>query len=230
MKITEIISQTKDLNWQDKLRFIAKNFSDITFSNSFSIEDQVILDFIASEKLPIEVFTLDTGRLNPETHDVWQASLDKYKIKISGFYPNEKDLQNFVDEKGINPFYESKELRLSCCGIRKVEPLKRALKNKKIWISGLRKEHSNSRAEKEFFEKDSTFELIKFYPLLNLSEKEVWEIIHQNRIPFNRLYKQGYKSIGCAPCSRAVKEGDDIRAGRWWWESDSKKECGLHQN
>lgn len=229
MKINEILAQTQNLSWQDKLRFVAQNFSDIAFSTSFSIEDQVILDFIAGEKLPIEIFTLDTGRLNPETYSTWQASLDKYKIKIEAFYPNAENLQKFITENGINAFYESKEFRLSCCHIRKVEPLSRALKGKKLWISGVRKEHSSTRLDKEFFEEDKGFNLIKFYPLLELKEQEIWEIIHEKNIPFNRLYKQGYQSIGCAPCTRAVAEGEDPRAGRWWWEDDSKKECGLHK-
>jgi phosphoadenosine phosphosulfate reductase len=226
----KILEQTSNLNWQEKLRFVASNFSDIAFSNSFSIEDQLILDFIASEQLPIEIFTLDTGRLNPETYDVWQATIDKYKIKISAFYPDATNLEKFISEKGINAFYESKELRLSCCAIRKVEPLKRALKNKKIWISGLRREQSSARADRDFFEEDRELNLIKFYPLLEISEKEIWQQIHEKRIPFNRLYNQGYASIGCAPCTRVIKEGEDSRAGRWWFESDSKKECGLHKN
>lgn len=228
MQINQILEQTKNLNWQEKLKFITQNFSGVTFSTSFSIEDQVILDFIASENLAIEIFTLDTGRLNKETYDVWQASLDRHKIKISAFYPNEKLLQEFISQKGINAFYESKENRLSCCFFRKVEPLSRALKNKKIWISGLRAEQSKERAKKDFFEEDKTLNLIKFYPLLELKESEIWQIIEAKRIPFNLLYKQGYKSIGCAPCTRPVKEGEDARAGRWWWEDSTNKECGIH--
>jgi phosphoadenosine phosphosulfate reductase len=228
--LENILTETKNLSWQEKLIFVAKNFSEVVFSTSFSIEDQVILDFIAKNKLDIEVFTLDTGRLNEETYATWQNSLERYKIKISPFYPNAEKLQEFIFKKGINAFYESKELRLSCCEIRKVEPLSRALKGKKVWISGVRKEQSLARLDKEFFERDEKFDLVKFYPLLDLKESEIWQIIDEKKIPFNRLYKQGYSSIGCAPCSRAIKEGEDLRAGRWWWESDSKKECGLHLN
>jgi len=224
----EINQQTEHLTWQEKLEFVAGNFDGITFSSSFSIEDQVISDFIAAKNLPIEIFTLDTGRLPQETYDVWQNTLNKYELKITAYYPDEKEISDFVNREGINAFYASKELRLKCCEIRKIRPLQRALKGKKIWISGLRKEHSHNRAGKDFFEKDEALGVIKFYPLLEVSETELWEKIHQNRIPFNRLYKAGYRSIGCAPCSRAIKEGEDLRAGRWWWEDDSKKECGLH--
>ena len=229
MEISKILQETAEKNWHDKLRFIARNFSDITFSSSFSIEDQVITNFIAQENLAIEIFTIDSGRLPQETHAVWQSTLEKYSLKISAFYPSKNVLSDFVNKEGINPFYKSKELRLKCCDIRKVEPLRRALKNKKIWISGVRKEHSATRSAKDFFEKDEALKLIKFYPLLETNEAELWQEIHQKNIPFNRLYKQGYSSIGCAPCTRAIVAGDDIRSGRWWWEEDQKKECGLHK-
>ncbi len=229
MKINQILQETKNLDWKDKFRFAAKNFSNITFSTSFSIEDQVITNFIIEENLPIEIFTLDTGRLHKETHDVWQNTLDKYKVKIAAFYPDANELSEFVNQNGINAFYDSKDLRLSCCAIRKINPLKKALQGKELWISGLRKEHSQNRLDKEFFEEDTAFGVTKFYPILELSEKEVWEEVNEKRIPFNRLYKSGYRSIGCAPCTRAIKEDEDPRAGRWWWEDNSKKECGLHR-
>ena len=218
------------LTWQNRFTSAIKDFSNIAFSTSFSIEDQLITDFIATEKLPVEIFTLDTGRLPKETYDVWQSTLDKYQIKISAFYPDSETLSEFIKAEGINPFYQSKELRLKCCEIRKVEPLKRALKNKDLWISGLRKEHSQERSNKDFFEKDSNLNLTKFYPLLEISEEEIWKDINDKFIPFNRLYKQGYRSIGCAPCTRAISPNEDIRAGRWWWEDSSKKECGLHNS
>ena len=230
MKLNHLLENTKNLTWQDKLRFVAREFSDVTFSSSFSIEDQVITDFIAENKLSIEVFTLDTGRLPKETYEVWQNSLDKYPLKILAYYPDAKNLQELVNKEGINPFYKSKELRLKCCEIRKIEPLKLALKGKKLWISGLRKEHSASRGQKDFFENDEIFGLIKFYPLLELSEVEVWDYIKKNRVPFSELYNQGYRSIGCEPCTKAISPEENIRAGRWWWEDDSKKECGLHKS
>lgn len=188
----------------------------------------VITDFIAANHLPIEIFTIDTGRLPEETLKVWQETSDKYQIKIAVYYPNNSALEEFVGENGINSFYQSKKLRLNCCEIRKIEPLKRALNNKELWISGLRKEHSASRFEKDFFEYDQNLNLTKFYPILDLKEAELWEYIEKNQVPFNELYKKGYKSIGCAPCSRAILEGEDARAGRWWWEEDQTKECGLH--
>ena len=206
MQINNLIKQTSKLNWQEKLIFISDNFQNIVFSTSFSIEDQLILDFIVRSNLKIEIFTIDTGRLPKATYDVWQSSLEKYKIKILPFYPHNKDLENFVSASGINAFYESIELRKKCCFLRKVEPLRRALKGKNLWISGVRKEHSNDRNNKEFFEFDESLNLTKFYPLLEISEEEIWQVINQNSIPFNRLYKEGYKSIGCDPCSRKISQ------------------------
>lgn len=227
--IKEILEKTKNYNWQEKLEFVTKNFSDIVFSTSFSLEDQVITDFIARNNLPIEIFTIDTARLPEETHATWQNTILKYKIKISVYYPNQNLLAEFVTNNGINAFYESVDKRKNCCAIRKIEPLTRALENKNLWISGVRKEHSLNRNNKEFFEIDEALKLTKFYPLLEMSESDLWKYIEENRVPFNRLYKKCYRSIGCSPCSRAVKEGDDIRAGRWWWENDDVKECGLHK-
>lgn len=228
MKIDKILNDTKHLHWQEKLLYIAKKFSEITFSTSFGIEDQVIHDFIARKNLQFVIFTIDTGRLPSETYEVWHRNLNKYEKKISVFYPQNEQLENFVNSNGINGFYNSKDLRLKCCEIRKIEPLSRALKGKKIWISGLRREHSLDRSQKNFFEYDNNYNLIKFYPLLDLRLNDVWNYIKENNVPYNKLYDKGYKSIGCAPCSRATEEHEDIRAGRWWWESDSHKECGLH--
>lgn len=229
MELNHILQETKGKTWQEKLKLAAEKFQNITFASSFSIEDQVITDFIATNNLPIEIFTIDTGRLPPETYNVWQSTLRKYNIKIAAYYPDAQEISEFVNDKGINPFYESKELRLNCCEIRKIKPLKKALKGKNLWISGLRKEHSAARFDKDFFETDNALNLIKFYPILDLSEDELWEIIHENSIPFNQLYRSGYRSIGCAPCTRAIGKEDEVRAGRWWWEEDQKKECGLHQ-
>lgn len=227
MQLDEILNSTASLSWQDKMRFIALEYRAV-FSTSFSIEDQLITDFIAREKLPIAIFTLDTGRLPNETYQVWQATLEKYKIHISAFYPDTSELENFIAQNGINPFYSSKEMRLKCCEIRKVEPLKKALQGYQLWVSGLRKEHSSDRNQKEFFERDENLSLLKFYPLLELSESELLNEIKTHNIPYNKLYDQGYRSIGCAPCSRAIQPGESIRSGRWWWEDESGKECGLH--
>jgi phosphoadenosine phosphosulfate reductase len=225
----EKLSQTfKNQSWQENLLAISGQFSDVVFSSSFSLEDQIITDFIAKNKLPIAIFTIDTGRLFQETYQVWQKTLDIYGVKIAAFYPDAKKIGEFVSQNGIDAFYDVKELRLACCEIRKVEPLKLALQGKKLWISGVRKEHSAFRNDKEFLEFDAALQIAKFYPLLNLSEAEVWEYLKANNVPYNVLYKKGFKSIGCAPCTRAVVDGEDARAGRWWWE-DSKKECGLHK-
>jgi phosphoadenosine phosphosulfate reductase len=227
MKIEELIKQTKEISWQEKLKFVSSLEKKVIFSTSFSIEDQVILDFISKNNLKIEVFAIDTGRLPSATYTVWQESLEKYKAKIIAYYPDAAQIENFVKNKGINSFYQSEDLRHQCCNIRKVEPLKRALKNQELWVSGVRKEHSNLRDQKEFFEHDNNLNIDKFYPLLELSEDEVWDYINKNDIPYNKLYDQGYKSIGCDPCSRAINKGDDPRSGRWWWE-EGNKECGLH--
>ncbi len=217
----------QEFSWQDELRKASLSNRTI-FSTSFSIEDQVITDFIADQKLSVDIFTIDTGRLPSETYQVWQRTVDKYQIKISAYYPHQDSIEKFVTTNGINPFYVSKEMRLQCCNIRKIEPLKRALYGYELWISGIRREHSSGRGQKNFYERDESLSIIKFYPLLEMKEGEVWEIIKNRNIPYNELYNKGYRSIGCDPCSRAIKEGDDIRSGRWWWESDEAKECGLH--
>ncbi|MFT5703763.1 MAG: phosphoadenosine phosphosulfate reductase, partial [Rickettsiales bacterium] len=212
----------------ENLKEIAQLFDNATFSTSFSLEDQIITHFIDKNKLPIEVFTLDTGRLFKETYDVWQKTLDIYSLKIETFYPNAEKIGSFVSKNGINSFYNSKDLRISCCNIRKVEPLGRALKGKDLWISGLRAGHSSSRGDKDLIEKDQNLNITKFYPLLNLSDEQVWSYLKENNVPFNKLYDSGFTSIGCAPCTRAIEKGEDARAGRWWWE-ESNKECGLHR-
>ena len=228
MNLEKIEQKTKDFGWQEKLAFIAKNYSGATFSTSFSIEDQAITHFIATNKLDIEIFAIDTGRLFVETYQLWQKTLDIYGAKIFAFYPEAKIIGEFVAQNGIDAFYNSKELRLGCCYIRKVEPLKRALIGKKLWISGVRGEHSNYRVEKGFFEFDQVLGIDKFYPLLKTTEEEIWDYLRVNNVPFNSLYERGFRSIGCQPCTREILGGEDLRAGRWWWE-DGKKECGLHK-
>ncbi len=202
----------------------------IVFSTSFGIEDQVVSHAIFSQNLTnIETFTLDTGRLYPETYSVWDKTLLQYGVKIKSFSPDTLDIENFVEEKGINAFYESIELRKECCYLRKVAPLKRALAGAKIWITGLRAEQSQNRNDLKIVEWDAQFQLYKFNPLLHWTYEEVKAYALKNGVPYNPLHDQGFVSIGCAPCTRAIKEGEDFRAGRWWWEDNSKKECGLHQ-
>lgn len=217
------------LNATAALRYLAEKFAgQITFSTSFSFEDQIISHEILAHQIPIEIFTLDTGRLFSETYSVWSKTNDYYDTKIKAYYPQAADLEVFINQKGINAFYESVENRKSCCHIRKVEPLQRALKGKKLWVTGLRAAHSPERSDLQTIEWDEKNQLIKFHPLLNWKTEDCWEYINMNRIPYNPLHQKGFVSIGCSPCTRAIQVGEDFRAGRWWWEDQSKKECGLH--
>ncbi|MBO0612779.1 phosphoadenylyl-sulfate reductase [Thiothrix fructosivorans] len=199
----------------------------ITFSTSFGLEDQVITDAIFRNGLDIEVFTLDTGRNFKETYDTLDATRNKYGKQIKTYYPDTAALEHYVTIKGINAIYESVENRKECCTIRKIEPLNRALKGAQVWITGLRAAQSSFRADMNLFETDAQRELIKFNPLLNATSAQLWGYIRQYAIPYNPLHGQGFPSIGCAPCTRAITEGEDERAGRWWWESHNQ-ECGLH--
>ena len=200
----------------------------VTFSSSFSYEDQVITNEICSNQLPVKIFTLDTGRMFAETYSVWNSTNEKYNVKIKAFYPNQDTLGNLVAERGPNSFYESIQNRKDCCFIRKVEPLKRALAGNAIWITGLRAEHSPDRQDLPIIEWDESNQIIKYHPILNWSTADVKQYIAQHHVPYNPLHDKGFVSIGCAPCTRAIKPGEDFRAGRWWWEDADKKECGLH--
>ena len=200
----------------------------VIFSTSFSYEDQVITHKILSRQLPIKIFTLDTGRLFPETYSVWRATNERYGTHIKAYYPDNSLLEDFVAEKGPNSFYESVENRKGCCYIRKVHPLKRALKDNAVWITGLRAEHSADRHDMPQVEWDDGNHIIKYHPILHWTTEEVKQFINENNIPYNSLHDKGFVSIGCAPCTRATRPGEDFRAGRWWWEDNTKKECGLH--
>jgi phosphoadenosine phosphosulfate reductase len=224
-----LIEQTKDWPIEKVFDFLANEYkSQIVFSTSFGQEDQVITDFIAKSEWPIAIFTLDTGRLFQETYDVFHKTVKKYKVSIETFFPETNQVEQLLNTKGPNSFYESVENRKECCFIRKVAPLKKALSGNAIWITGLRAEQSENRNDLAFFEYDAHFDIIKFNPLLKWSLAEVQEYLDENNVPQNTLHQKGFVSIGCAPCTRAIAEGEDIRAGRWWWES-SQKECGLHQ-
>lgn len=213
----------------EQLRILSNAYpGQVIFSSSFSEEDQVISHFIFSNLLNIEVFTLDTGRLFAETYSTWSRTIEKYQQQIIAYYPNELQLQKFVAEKGPNSFYESVNNRIQCCHIRKVEPLQRALAGKKIWITGIRAEHSVNRQGTDTIEWDSTNNIIKYHPLLQWTTTAVKKFIASNNIPYNPLHDKGFVSVGCAPCTRAIQPGEDFRAGRWWWEDNDKKECGLH--
>ena len=227
--ISQLISDLKGLSIVDALELLAKRFPvQVTFSTSFSFEDQLITHEILSNKVPISIFTLDTGRLFAETYSVWSSTNDRYQTKIKAYYPNQSVLEEFIHEKGPNAFYESVDNRKQCCHIRKVEPLKRALAGNAIWITGLRAEHSPDRKDLSPVEWDASNNIIKFHPLLHWTTEEVRKEINAHNIPYNPLHDKGFVSIGCAPCTRAIKPGEDFRAGRWWWEDSNKKECGLH--
>ncbi len=225
----ELLAKTKSLSIEDTLAYLANEYKgSVCFSTSFGQEDQVITDIIAKNNLAINLFTLDTGRLFQETYDVFQKTVDTYKIKIEVYSPDANAIESLLFKKGPNSFYESVENRKECCNIRKVVPLKRALQGKKIWITGLRAEQSDNRNNLQIFEYDEKFDIIKYNPLLKWSLEEVENYLQKNNVPQNTLHKKGFVSIGCAPCTRAIDAGEDIRAGRWWWET-SHKECGLHQ-
>jgi len=227
----KLLHQTTGLNVRDTLALLVEQFrGKVTFSTSFSFEDQAIAHDILSNHFPISIFTLDTGRLFAETYSVWSSTNEKYQTHIKAYYPNQDKLQEFIEAKGPNSFYESVENRKGCCYIRKVEPLKRALAENEIWITGLRAEHSPERHDLQLFEWDEGNQIIKYNPLLHWTTEEVQKYINENNIPYNPLHDRGFVSIGCAPCTRAIRPGDDFRAGRWWWEDSSKKECGLHEN
>lgn len=224
-----LLEKTKDFSIEETLGFLANEYKDkVVFSTSFGQEDQVITALIAKNDLPITIFTLDTGRLFQETYDVFHKTLKKYKKEIKVYFPEATAVENLLNQKGPNSFYESVENRKECCFIRKVAPLTKALKGNSIWITGLRAEQSENRSDLAAFEYDAHFDIIKFNPLLKWTLKEVEDYLEKNNVPQNALHKQGFVSIGCAPCTRAITPDEDIRAGRWWWES-SHKECGLHQ-
>ena len=227
--VNTLLEKTASFSIEETLAFLANEYKDkVVFSTSFGQEDQVITALIAKNDLPINIFTLDTGRLFQETYDVFHKTQKKYKKDIKVYFPEAAAVEKLLEIKGPNSFYDSVENRKECCFIRKVAPLTKALKGNAIWITGLRAEQSENRNSLDLFEYDAHFDIIKFNPLLKWTLEDVQKYIDDNNVPQNALHKQGFVSIGCAPCTRAISEGEDIRAGRWWWES-SHKECGLHQ-
>ena len=210
------------------LKAAVVEFSPMTFANSFGAEDMVLTDLILKNKLNIEIFSLDTGRLPTETYDLIAETEQHYQTKLNVLFPQAQTVEFYVKNHGINAFYESIELRKSCCHMRKVEPLQRALSGKKAWITGMRAAQATTRSSLPLREYDDTNKLEKFNPLSDWLETEVWAYIRINDVPYNALHNQFYPSIGCAPCTRAVAMGEDVRAGRWWWEDANNKECGLH--
>lgn len=220
---------SENLSIDEVLNEIVNHFGDkAAFSTSLSWEDQVITHHIFSNNLPIRVFTLDTGRLFPETYNVLNRTIDRYKKNIEVFFPRHEKVQEMITQKGPLSFYASLENRKECCFLRKVEPLNRALEGVECWITGLRSEHSENRKDMCIIEKDEQRGIIKVHPIFNWTLDKVKAEIKENNIPYNVLHDKGFVSIGCQPCTRAVKDGEDFRAGRWWWEQSDKKECGLH--
>ncbi|MCA1857872.1 phosphoadenylyl-sulfate reductase [Massilia oculi] len=207
---------------------IARDYSPAVFASSLAAEDMVLLDLILKAELPIGIFSLETGRLHAETLDMLDRVRATYGIDIALFKPQPEAVQAYVAKNGLNAFYDSVEMRKECCRIRKVEPLGRALAGKRAWITGQRRAQSTTRAELAVQEMDAAHGMQKFNPLADWSEQDVWEYLRTQHVPYNALHERGYPSIGCEPCTRAVQPGEDVRAGRWWWENPESKECGLH--
>jgi phosphoadenosine phosphosulfate reductase len=229
MQIDEWNEQFNKQNPKEVLRyFLNKYKGKIALSSSLGSEDQVLTEMITKIELSTRIFTLDTGRLFPETYDLIDRTNKKYNIQLELLFPDYAEVEKMVKEKGINLFYESVENRKFCCGIRKRHPIKRAFKGLDMWVCGLRKDQSLTRFFNKLVEWDEVNGLLKLNPLINWSEKDVWDYIKQYDIPYNELHDKGFPSIGCQPCTRAVQKGEDIRSGRWWWETPDKKECGLH--
>ena len=230
-QLNDLYNQLTNLNEVEGLRFLAAQFPDeIVFSTSFGLEDQAISHLILANDIPIKIFTLETGRLFSETYSVWESTNERYHTHIIPYYPEAQAIEKHVKDNGPMAFYRSVALRKECCHIRKVEPLTRALKGNKVWVTGIRAEQSNARKDLPLLEWDDTYKLFKYNPLLHWTWQQTKDFVKTHNIPYNVLHDKGFGSIGCAPCTRAIKEGEDFRAGRWWWESNSKKECGLHEH
>jgi len=228
----DLLSLVKELNVlsaEDRIRVLGRQYGhEISLASSLGAEDQVLTFLLRKVSPESSVFVLDTGRLNQETYDVMQETQVKYQFQYQVFFPNFDAVEKMVSENGPNLFYYSVENRKACCYVRKVEPLRRALTDKKGWITGLRRAQSVTRQDLQVAEWDETHSMLKFNPLFDWSTEQLLDFIKKNDIPYNRLHDQGYPSIGCAPCTRTVEPGEDIRAGRWWWENPETKECGLH--
>lgn len=216
------------LETQATLNRIAEEFSPTVFASSLAAEDMVLTDLILRAKLPINIFTLETGRLHAETLRVLERIKETYGYEVTLYRPEQKAVDAYVRNHGLNAFYDSVALRKECCRIRKIEPLNRALAGQVAWVTGQRRAQSTTRVALDVQEYDTAHAMTKFNPLADWSEDEVWHYLRSQNVPYNALHDRGYPSIGCEPCTRAVRPGDDIRAGRWWWESPETKECGLH--
>jgi phosphoadenosine phosphosulfate reductase len=209
--------------------FCSQHQGKVVFTSSLGLEDQVLTDIIAHNGVDCRIITLDTGRLFYETHDLIQQTNDRYGIQVEVIFPDYADVEQMVREKGINLFYESVDNRVLCCEIRKNRPLQRAIKGMSVWVTGIRKGQSVTRQHSRKVEWDEKLAMLKINPLVDWSDLQVEEYIHTHKVPYNPLHDKGYPSIGCAPCTRAVESGENIRDGRWWWENPETKECGLHK-
>lgn len=215
---------------EDVLRYFLNEYGNrIALASSLGAEDQVLTDMIVKIDRSARIFTIDTGRLFPETYSLIDKTNMKYGIRMEVFVPNHEAVQDFIKKNGVNCFYESVEKRKECCRVKKIEPLLRALSTLDVWICGLRQEQSVTRTGVQMVEWDEANNLIKINPLVHWSEQQVWDYIKAHNVPYNMLHDKGFPSIGCQPCTRAIAEGEDIRAGRWWWENPEHKECGLHK-
>ncbi len=229
-EIRALNQQLKGKPAQEVLRWAADAFgSEVACASSFGAEDVVLIDMIAKVAPGIRIFTLDTGRVHDETYEVMERTRVRYGLPIHSYFPDQEAVERLEREKGFYSFRESIENRKECCGIRKVEPLRRALAGMKAWMTGLRHDQSVTRTDMEVLEWDEGNGLAKVNPLINWSHEQVWEYVRANNVPYNVLHDHGFPSIGCAPCTRAVEPGEDIRAGRWWWENPESRECGLHR-
>ncbi len=230
LEIEELNKQFDGKSPEDILAyFLPKYGNRIALASSLGLEDQVLTDLILKTDKQARIFTIDTGRLFPETYSLIDKTNMKYGIKIEVYFPKNEPVQKYVLENGINGFYESIDKRKQCCGVRKIEPLLRALSSLDVWICGLRQEQSVTRTGVQAVEWDEANKLIKINPLVHWTEQQVWDYVKANRVPYNVLHDKSFPSIGCQPCTRAVAEGEDVRAGRWWWENPEHKECGLHK-
>lgn len=224
----QTIQQIENASLPDALSLVSEIFGNsVAFSSSLGQEDQVITDAIFRFQIPVSIFTIDTGRLFYQTYDLIGRTESRYHSKIRVFFPQSSSVEKLVAEKGINAFYDSVDNRKECCHVRKVEPLNRALQGIKVWVTGLRSAQSENRMQMRMMEWLPERNLYKFNPLINWSYDEVIDYLKKNNVPYNPLHDEGFISIGCAPCTRAIEAGEDPRSGRWWWET-SKKECGLH--
>jgi phosphoadenosine phosphosulfate reductase len=229
-KIAQLNQEFEAKSPEEILTYFLYEYGDrIALSSSLGLEDQMLTDIILKTKKDARIFTIDTGRLFPETYSLIDKTNMKYSVKMEVYFPENKPVEEYVRTNGINAFYESIEKRKACCNVRKIQPLQRALSTLDAWICGLRQEQSVTRTGVQVVEWDEVNSLIKINPLARFTEQEVWDYIKKNNVPYNILHTKGFPSIGCQPCTRAVGEGEDIRAGRWWWENPDHKECGLHK-